>query len=90
MFNELSVLAMIYIFIGLSDFVEGTEARIWTGKQLIRLAILCFVVNMLYTAIFSCSIPVYIRGLRMYIHFKERLNRDKRRRKELKRQYELR
>ena len=90
MFNELSVLSMIYIFIGLSDFVEGTEARIWTGKQLIRLATLCFVVNMLHTAIFSCSIPVYMRGLRMYRHFKERHSRKERRRKQLKKQYELR
>ena len=53
--NEICVLALIYIFIGLSDFVQGVDARIWTGDQLILLASGLMTFNLVYTALFSIA-----------------------------------
>ena len=64
--NELCVLAMVYVFIGLSDFVQGVEARVFTGENLIRLVVLLFVFNLFHTAVFSFAMPLFEKALWHY------------------------
>ena len=55
--NELCVLCANYFIISLSDFVQGQDARVWTGKHFVNLIWLLIFANVGYVVIFSFLMP---------------------------------